>query len=253
MNELDISKSTRVTLPTINFVEYEKLKGDALAIAETISVIEVTEENVKESKKMLARVNKSVALLNKRRIEIKNEILKPYDEFAEKIKEIETIVKDADEIVRSQVRQMEEAERQAKLIMLEAIWDERIKMYDFAKIMKVSDWLEARHLNKIQTIKKSEEEMVEFLEKCERDIQTLSFMQDSAELIHEYSATKDMGMSIRAVNDRKAQIQEQRELLKEFQDDTDEKPYLFIVNGEKDKKLVELLLKENGIEFILKG
>ena len=73
----------------IVFDGYEDLLNQANQIADYLKTIEVTPDNIKENKKMLAKVNKSIKELNDRRISIKKEINKPYDDFALKIKEIE--------------------------------------------------------------------------------------------------------------------------------------------------------------------
>lgn len=251
MNELLIIESILTTRPTITFDDYERLKDQATEIAHYVSQVEVTEENVKEAKKLLATLNKNVDQLNRRRIDIKNEILKPYEDFASQVKDIETTVKNADKIVRDQVKEMEERERQEKQDELEQIWTDRIELYDFAKVMNFCDWLKPQHLNKTQTIKKSEADMTEYLEKVERDIQTLSSMEHADELTIEYKQSQDISRAIQAVNDRKTQIAEQKRIL-ESENVSKPETFIFVITGEKDKKLVELLLKDSDIEFILR-
>lgn len=237
-------------IPVINFSDYEMLKSQAIELAQHINTVEVTEENIKTTKKMLASVNKSIKELNDRRIAIKKEILAPYEIFAEQIKEIETIVKDADTIVRNQVREIEENERQEKKDELLRIWNARIKHYGFAKLITFDNWIEPRHLNKSETIKKSETDMVAFLEKCERDLDVLHKMDESKDLIYEYVSSElfDVADAIQRWNAKKLTLKAQKDLLKDVQEDEVEK-YVFVVTGEKDKKLTEMLLRENGIEF----
>lgn len=249
MNELLVIESILATRPTITFDDYERLKEQATEIAHFVSQIEVTEENVKEAKKLLATLNKNVERLNRRRIDIKNEILKPYEDFANQVKDIETTVKNADKIVRDQVKEMEERERNEKRAELEQIWADRIELYDFAKVMSFDDWLKPQHLNKTQTIKKSEVDMTEYLERIEREIETLSGMDDADELIMEYKQSQDMSKAIQAVKDRKERIQAQKQAL---EIETKPETFLFVITGEKDRNLTELLLKENNIEFILR-
>lgn len=252
MTDLEIKDIALTTAPAINFAEYDRLLAEAKQIAEFVSQIEVTEDNIKESKKLLAQLNKSVDRLNRRRIDIKKEILLPYDDFAAKVKDIETIVKDADQIVRDQVREMEERERAEKQKVLEDIWSNRIDLYEHAKVMEFTDWLEPKHLNKTQTVKKSETDMTDFLEKCERDLETLMSMPHSDELIVEYRQTKDVSIAIQIISDRKKQIEEQRKVLSSV-DTLKPDTFVFVITGEKDRKLTELLLKENNIEFIVRS
>ena len=124
MSELEVRAVVK-TLPEINFHEYEKLKSEAIMISDYLSQMEVTEDNIKEQKKILARVNKSVKLLNDRRIAIKKEILEPYTVFESQVKEIEKIVKDADEVLRNQVREIEEREREEKKKKLKDIFHQQ--------------------------------------------------------------------------------------------------------------------------------
>lgn len=247
MSDLELKSMVLMTGPSITFTEYDRLKAEAQEIARFVSQIEVTPENVKESKKLLAKLNNSIGTLNRRRIDIKNEILKPYEEFAAKVKEIETTVKEADKIVRDQVREMEEGEREEKQEELKAIWDARVEMYEFAKVMEFADWLEPKHLNKTQQIRKSETDMTEFLERCERDIGALSGMEHAAELIHVYKEVKDMAVAMSVVSERQQKIDEQRRVLEEHVGS--EETWAFLVKGEKDAKLAELLLKDNEINF----
>lgn len=170
---------TIVQMPVIAFDEYEGLLQDAYRVAELVRGMEVTGDNVKEIKKVLAAVNKSVKRLNDRRIEIKKEIMKPYETFNAQIKEIERVVKEADEMVRQNVRLLEEREREDKKNKLVKIWLLRIQTYDYAGMVPFDRWLEPSHLNKSTSVSKAEDQMVDFLETVEKDLTVLrSYGQD---------------------------------------------------------------------------
>lgn len=233
----------------IKFDGYEELLKQAEEIANYLGGIEVTPDNLKENKKILAKVNKSVKELNDRRIAIKKEINKPYDEFAEKIKEIEKVVKSADEVVRFQVRQLEEEEREEKREKLEDIWNKRIGQYEYAKLFKFDQFLEARHLNKTSTIKSVEEEMVDFLEKAERDIALLSDYENGKSLINSYLEVRDFATVIAMDKKEKEKLAEQEMVLSKVETVEKQKVYVFTIRNEKDAKLAEMLLKDNKIEF----
>lgn len=233
---------------TIVFDGYEELLDQAREIANYLSGIEVTPDNLKENKKILAKVNKSVKELNDRRIAIKKEINKPYDDFAEKIKEIEKVVKSADEIVRFQVRLLEEQERIDKEKKLEEIWNKRIGQYDYAKLFKFDQFVEARHLNKTSTIKSVEEEMVSFLEKAERDIALLTDYENGKSLINSYLEIKDFATVIAMDKKEKERIAEQEKIL-DGVEVKKEKTYVFTIRSSKDAKLAEMLLRDNDIKF----
>lgn len=241
-------RDLKVSEPTILFPGYDRLKEQALEIAEHIKCMEVTEENVKETKKILARVNKSVKELNDRRIATKKEILKPYDDFEKQVKEIEKIVKDADEIVRSQVRQMEEQERQEKEEEIRSIWDLRIEQYDLAKILSFEDFLTPQHLNKTTSMNKVEAEMVDFLEKTENDLSLLSSMEHNEELLIIYKEVKDVAITLQIKQDRDRDKVAIKEVIKDSDNDIKE-AYSFQVFNQKDYNFVKSLMENNEIEY----
>ena len=80
MKDLIIQESVDVkVIPgKVEFEGYEILKGQILTIDSFLSQIEVTEDNIKESKKLVAKVRKSANKLDSERIRIKKEILEIY-------------------------------------------------------------------------------------------------------------------------------------------------------------------------------
>lgn len=237
-----------LTRGEVKFQSYETLKSQAIEIADFISQMEVTEENVKTVKKVLARANKAVKQLNDKRIEIKKAINEPYEAFNAQVKEIESIVKEADEIVRSQVRNLEEQERQKKADELKEIWDLRIAQYDLARIFNFEDWLTAKHLNKSESMSKVEQDMTDFLEKSERDLEVIKKHEDCDELTLVYKEEKDLAMSLKILSEKKRLLQEQEEILKDSEVEKAKK-YIFAVYSKKDANLLELLMRENDITY----
>ena len=246
MYEIENFKPIEVGEGRVSFGQYGTLLKEAKQIAEAIDQMEVTEENIKSTKKTLATVNKAVKRLNDERIRVKKLVLAPYEEFAEQVKEIESIVKTADERVRQQVRDMEEAEREGKKEALCEIYEKRIQLYDFARIMTFDDWLTPQHLNKTVTTKKVEEQMTDWLEKVERDIATLSKMQHPEELIRTYKDTQDMALTMQIVEAAVREREEQKAVVQEV---TGKEEYTIKLYSKKDLKLAEMLLKENDIKF----
>ena len=248
-NELKIKDTSfKLVDGRIQFPDYERLMAEATEVNHYVKNIEVTDENIKESKKLLANLNKVVKQLNDRRIAIKKEILEPYDIFAGQIKSIEVIIKDADGVVRGQVRELEEAERLDKKAHIEEIWNMRIGMYEYAKIFDFDDFIQAKHLNKTISMKSVEEEMVDFLEKSEKDIKLLSTMEDSSSLIRLYKDEKDVAIVIEINKSIREEESRQAEKL-QSEGVKVGKTYIFKVINEKDAKLAEMLLKENCIEY----
>ncbi|ELV4714317.1 DUF1351 domain-containing protein [Listeria seeligeri] len=242
-------ESPVVTQGSILFPAYKKIKSDSLLLAQQIENIEVTEENVKQSKKLLAAVNKEVKNLESERILIKKEMLEPYNEFEKQVKEIVSIVKTADEMVRQQVTQMEEEEREDKKLVLKRMFEKRIRMYDFKTYFTFDDFLENRYLNKSLSINKIESEMVEWLTKIETELKAIETMPHADEIIAEYKETKDLAVSAQIVSDRHKAQELIKEAKNDIKDDQLHTKITFTLFDEKDVKLVEMFMQQNKIKF----
>src|SRR5690625_3969254 len=188
----------------VEFNGFEKLKQEALQLSEQIQQVEVTDENIQSSKKLLAAVNKRVKEMEDRRISIKKEMLEPYNEFERQVKEIVNIVKDADNLVREQVRGLEEQERMEKREKIKEIFDKRIKQYTFSEVFTFDHFITPKHLNKSSSIKSVESEMVDLLEKKESDMKVIDNLPNRHDVLMEYIDTKDLSVAINIVNDREA-------------------------------------------------
>lgn len=244
--ELMVAENQDITVVSglVRFEQYETYKKQALDVAEYVKSIKVNDENVKDAKKLLAKVNKSIKSLEDRRIEIKKEMLEPYQEFETQIKEIVGIVKEADEIVRGQVKVLEEIERDIKREKLEEIWDVRTEMYDFGFVM-FQEFIEPRHLNKTVTISTVEAEMVEFLERVQKDLGVIEQLPNKNDVLLEYMDCLDLTVALALTQ---AADVKKREVEKIYKDDI-KNEYVFKVFSEKDMQLVELLLQQNKIEY----
>lgn len=241
-----------VTQGLVKFTQYEKIKEQAVQLAKQIKTVEVNDENIKESKKLLAAVNKRCKELEDERIRIKKLMLEPYQEFEDQVKEIVGIVKEADNEVRQQVKQLEEFERSKKQIELEELFQKRKKQYPLLEeLILFHNFLEQRHLNKTTTIESVEKEMVEWFEKTKKDVEVIAAMNHSTDVLNVYLFNFDLAEAIQQVN----KDQERRKAIEKsqaFKNVAVEKRFLFEVFEEKDCKLVEMFMTQNNIEFEMK-
>lgn len=228
----------------IKFPAFEFYKKQAQGIAEYVRSVEVTENNVKDVKKELAQVRKITDELSKRRIAIKREILTDFDAFEAEVKDLSGIISEAEGELREKVRELDEAERNRKEEQIRELWDKRAAQYQINNYLPnaFNVWLIPQYLNKSTSLKSVEREMVDWLETTEKEIDALKIMDD--EYLVEYLGVLDMAQAIRNVNERN----EIREAITEEEEETE--TATFIITGEKDITLAELLLKNNGINFI---
>lgn len=246
---LDVEQIT-VWQGSIQFAEYESLKQQALELAAEIRTVEVNEETLKASKKMLAEVNKSVKELEDRRISIKRLLLEPYQAFEVQVKEIVAIVKEADEIVRDQVRNYEEDQRREKQAILQDKFEKRIIHYSFRDLFSFKDFLHPSHLNKSISIEAVENEMVEFLNNIARDIKAIEKLPYPEAVLKHYLEVKDIAGAITLHGQEEAK-RKQIEASKAIKKDSHDINYLVSIPimEKRDLSFVEMFLKENGFDY----
>lgn len=251
MNELaEMQLSQIVVTPgAIQFNDFEQLKDQALELSEQINSVTVTEDTVQASKKMLAAVNGRIKELESRRIAIKNEMLEPYKMFESQVKEIVEIVKSADKTVRDQVKGLEEAEREMKASNIAGLYEKRISSYSFGQWFTVEDFIKPPHLNKSTSMKKVEEELVQWMEKVEADIKLIKMSPNSAEVLTEYTDSQDVVSAMTVVSERLARKRAIAEQVKAVQKPTGKVIHVITIDDEKDFTMVRMFMQQNNIKF----
>jgi hypothetical protein len=249
-NDLILNVDTiKVVQGSITFPEFVKFKSMALKLADALESIEVTEDTLKASKAILAAVNKRVKQLEDERIKIKKSMLEPYQEFEDQVKEIVAIVKNADEIVRQQVKDLENTEREKKQHYLADIFHKRKAMYTLGDLIPFEDFLKPKHLNKSISVDQVEREMIEFLEQTEKDIKVLQKMPDLNAHVSAYIGAYDLADAMAQVQQEKQRRQQIEATHGNKEDVQAQKHYRFKVFGEKDATLVKMFMRQNKIQY----
>lgn len=237
---------------SVEFSEYENIFHQAQKLAEQIEKVEVTEENLKESKKLLATVNKRVKELEEKRISVKKVMLEPYNLFEEQVKNIVTVVKNADVEVRQQIKRLEEIERNEKEEVLENIFYKRKRMYSLGDLIEFEDFIKSKHLNKTVSIESVEKEMIDFLEKTEKDYQVILSLDEPEKIVSVYICCFDLANAISHVQQQR-QREEQIKASGTIKLQPTENQIAYLVNvqvyNQKELKLLEMILQQNGFEF----
>lgn len=249
MNDLSINISQIVVKPgQVLFNDFETVKNQALTLSEYIAQVEVTEENVQTSKKMLAAVNNRIKEMEDRRIAIKKEILEPYNVFEKQVKEIVNIVKEADGTVRSQVKSLEEKEREQKQETIREIFEKRIKQYEFGELFGFDSFISSKHLNKSTSINSVEMEMVKWLEKIETDLNVINTLPNRDKILAEYLDTKDVSIAIRIVNEYEERMKKIAQQAKPVVKEPSKTTFTVTLFDEKDLLLVEMFMQQHNIK-----
>ncbi|MBC1233651.1 DUF1351 domain-containing protein [Listeria booriae] len=239
-----------IEIGRIHFPAFEKLKEDADKLADHIKNIEVTEDNIKTSKKLLAAVNKEVKELETKRIGIKKDMMIPYVAFEAQVKEIVSIVKVADEHVRQQVKQLEEDEREEKKSLIKVLFEKRIKQYDFKNLFTFDDFLDNSYLNKSMSMNKVETELVEWLTRIEADMTVIDTLAYRTEILAEYVEKQHLALAIQVVTQR----YEKKRAVEQVIKGTGERPeplqqYIYTISNKKDAKMIEMFMEQNQIKY----
>lgn len=245
---LELNEKSFIVDPgSIQFPIFQEIKESAIQLADHVQKVEVTEENVKESKRLVAAVSKQVKVLNDERIAVKKQILEPYNKFEEQVKEITGIVKSSEEVVRQQIRQLEERERAEKEQTIETLFYKRMKQYDFESLFGFKDFFEQKFLNKTYSLTKVEKEMASWFEKISRGVEAISNLKHSDEVLNEYRDYQNLSLAIGVVSERHQKQAEAKKAMAAMEMAPFKVSYR--ITDEKDARLLEMYMQQNQIKY----
>lgn len=254
MRDIKITNKIEIKKGFIKFDEFENLKKQAEKVAEIISSVDDSEENMGEAKKILASSRKSIKALNDKRIEIKKEYSKPLVEFENKIKEIEKIIGDADKRLNGVIKAHEASQRDLKLELIKSMY----KLNVVPRVSEVAsfDWFfESHFLNKTFSMNKIENEFEEFNKKILAELETIEKMENGNDVMIEYISTKgNFIVSLDRVNEREKLKKEAMRVVEKPVENPVENPvekqvFTFLVEGEFNANLVKQLMEKHGIYY----
>lgn len=184
----------------ITFVEFEKIKA---GIEEYVKNFEISAiNNGDDYKKMKAdriTLNKNSKKINDLRIQIKNQILTPYVNLEDQIKEIDKHFVSTSEKINDELLDYETAEKELKKKELNKVFISLNEEYQ-VDFIKFEDILDKTWLNKSTTIKKSTKVMNELLEKFSNDLKIIELDEYGARIKTRYLDNGyDLAESKRAV------------------------------------------------------
>jgi hypothetical protein len=179
-------------------------------------------------------------------------MLEPYQVFESQVKEIVGIVKEADEIVRDQVRNFEEDQRREKELILQDKFEKRIIHYSFRDLFSFKDFLNPKHLNKSTSVEAVEKEMIEFLNKLSRDLKAIENMGNPEGVLSYYTDVKDLAVAI-TLHEQQEAKKRQIEASKVMKKNSSKINYLVSIPimEKRDLSLVEMFLKENDFKYTI--
>lgn len=249
----------------VTFQDYDNILDEAQNLANHVKQLNVDEENIKESKRLVAAMNNRIKDINETRKEVKKTMLQPYNEFETQVKTIEGVINDAVNHVKAQERELTEKEHDEKRQKIAELFDKRIQHYDFESVMGFADFIENKYMFKKYTMPMIEQDLVQWLEKVRQDLamidkHTAKHPEDRDELIVEYQNTQNISQTFDnferrqeqkrqvAEQARQRELQAKRDTRKQEEEKQQDGQYCITVS-EKDIFLIKEFLKRNEIDF----
>lgn len=207
------------------------------------------EETRKEIADLRTVLKKEQTEYETQRKNIKNEILKPYEEFNKIYDEnIKSKYNQAISTLDSKIITVENAiKNNTKSKMIELFEEFRQ-----ANLLK-SDWIKFEELNiklginqltpKGELIKKVKDEIIEKVTKVKNEIDTISTMENNEEILAEYIKNKDLGQAIKIVNDRHMIL----ETIKQANQEVQKREEIIQENKKKVEKVLQTPVEEEKL------
>lgn len=184
-------------------------------------------DDEKENKQIRAKLNSFKKAISDRRIEIKNEYLKPFEVGENQAKELEKLIQDANDKFDKVVKEAEEKQKEEKRLEILNIWES--KKYIKVSLEQVFD---KKWLNKTTSLKKVEEEIDSAINSIENDLNSIKMLVKENEKVNilqsKYLINLDLNKTIGDYN----QELERLEMLKKQQEQVIEEKT--VINNQED-------------------
>lgn len=212
MNELKFNVVQSIGEITANFDEFKNQVSQEL---EKYKSKEFTEDTKKDAKKDLAELRKKKAAVNERRIEVKKEYMKPYDEFEAKVKELITLIDEPITLIDYKVKEFEEKRINERKEEIQLAYEEIVpdELQDYIPLERIygKKWTNAG--TKMKDIR---EELTSRVATTNADINAIKAMRSEKEetALNFYMENNNLASAIKYLSDyetQKAEILKRKE------------------------------------------
>lgn len=150
---------------------YKEIKNWVIEKSKEYKSIVYTEDTIENAKTDRATLNKVTKAINDEKIRLKKEVLKPFEDFEKKCKELQGIMSEATNSIDSQIKSFEEKEQNKKREQIKEIFNAHIG--DFKDLISFEAIFNLRWLNKTYSIKNIEEEIKHIVVKTNNDFEVI--------------------------------------------------------------------------------
>lgn len=217
--ELQVTTDIEHDLPQAVGFNFEQLKGQIAEKLKKYQGVVITEDGVKDAKKDRATLNKLKSALDNKRMEVKKEWNRPFDEFENKIKELIGMVDAPVKAIDVQIKGFEEQKKQEKAAGIRAFFGSEIG--EFAELIPFDKIDNPRWLNASYKMTDIEKEISNSISKAKNNVGIIKAMGLKCEqqMLDVYFRTLDMS----AAMSEKTRWEEQQKRLKKYEEDRERK------------------------------
>ena len=197
----------------------EQLKGLSVLIdekVETALALEVSDETVKDVKKVRAELNADFEMLETKRKEVKDKVMTPYNQFEEIYKTyVSEKFKKADIDLKTKI---DNVENEQKRIKTEEVKDYFNELCESENIDFVSYEQANINVTLSASMKSLKEQAKAFIDKICDDLKLIDTQEHKAEILAEYKVTLNVSNAITTVTDRIKREEEEKAKLEQVTD-----------------------------------
>ena len=139
-----------------------------------------SDEQMKEAKADRAKLNSMKKAISDRRILVKKEIMKPYEQFEEEVKEVTALIDEPIQMIDNQIKEYEEQVKAEKKEKIKSAYDENIG--DLDEDLPFERVFDSRYLNTTFTLSKALAEVKEKIAKFKTDLETIDGLSSKHKL-----------------------------------------------------------------------
>ncbi len=179
---------------------YEELKKEIEIQTAEYAASVYNDDSIKSAKADRAKLNKFKDALNGKRLEIRKQMLEPYEQFSTEMKSLTELVDKAIGNIDSQVKDYENRQRKAKEAKIREFYDANI--FDMEKYLPFERVIKPTYLNATTTMKSIKDEILALIQRVSEGIALLNETDSPyvADMKAEFLKTYDIGAALAVKN-----------------------------------------------------
>ena len=161
---------------------FDELKKEITKKAEMYGSLVYTDETIKEAKNDRAKLNKFIKALEDKRKDVKKMMIEPYTQFESQVKELVSLISNANNNIDSQVKSYEQKKRDEKLEKVREIYDKAMSVEGaegIADILPFEKVFKESYLNSSTTFKLVTNEIEDLRDRVRHDLEVIN--EDASE------------------------------------------------------------------------